>query len=910
MRLLTVVLCLLVFAPTPAVELADYLPAGVEYDSAVPKPSDVFSFEVGEWHVRHDLLVSYLETLADASPRVTSFRTGRTHEGRPLLLLAFSSAENIRNLDALREAHLAEGERGELGDAPLVVWSGHSVHGNEPSGVNMAPLLAYHLAAGGGAVEELLSDTIVLMDPAINPDGIGRFATWANTHKSRYPVADPVTREHNEVWPRGRTNHYWFDLNRDWLLLTHPESRARVEQYHRWRPHVLTDHHEMGSNSTYFFQPGVPERRHPWTPERNHELTAAIGKYHAEALDAAGQMYYAEEGFDDFYYGKGSTYPDVNGTVGILFEQASSRGHLMDTQHGLLDFPTTIRNQFLTALSTIEAADAMRDELRDWQAGFWNDALDLAEKDPASAYVFGDAGDPVRALALIDILRRHQIEVRKLASEVKVDGRNYSPGSAWVVPLRQRQYRLIKSIFEYRTEFTDDTFYDVSAFNLPLAFNLPFAEMGKLYRAGVTGEAIDELPSAANSFSPVAAAKAYAFSWSGYGTPRALQRLLSGDFSAYVTTKPMTVVTPAGEVDLDPGAILVPLGEQGRRRPAARGTAAARKKPNNRRADLEELLGMIAKEDGVKVHAVTTGLTPRGVDLGSPSVDRVQPVKPLLVVGSGVSGYDSGEVWHLLDTRVDLPLTMVDTDRFKGVDLRNYTHVILVDGNYKRFAKEWTPKLKSWTRAGGVLVAMKRGADWVTKQGLHSARDEEDDERGDESREDGAKKKGKGAKQEEKKEGDDADEEGEEGENEGEEDEPEFRPYGEFRNDRAKRVVGGAIFETIVDPTHPIGYGFLMERVPVHRNSALVLKIDDNPYTTPLRYTDAPLLSGYASKERQEEIAGSAAIVATKVGSGVVIRMIDNPNFRGIWYGTNKLFLNALFFGPVIDATEIKDRGQ
>ena len=246
----------------------------------------------------------------------------------------------------------------------------------------------------------------------------------------------------------------------------------------------------MGSNSTYFFQPGVPERRHPWTPERNHELTAAIGEYHARALDAAGRMYYSEEGFDDFYYGKGSTYPDVNGTVGILFEQASSRGHLMDSVHGTLSFPDTIANQFTTALSTIEAADALRDELRAWQAGFWGEALELAADDEARAYVFGDAGDRARATELIDILVRHRIEVRELEDDVTIEGRTYAAGAAWVVPLDQRQYRLIKSIFEYRTTFPDETFYDVSAFNLPLAFNLPFAALGKAGKAG--GEPVTE----------------------------------------------------------------------------------------------------------------------------------------------------------------------------------------------------------------------------------------------------------------------------------------------------------------------------------------------------------------------------------------------------------------------------------
>ncbi len=330
MRVAAALLCPLIaclaVTPSAAVELADYLPEDVAYDADVPKPADILGFEVGEWHVRHDLLVAYMEALAEASPRVHLEVSGRTHEGRKTLLLAVSTPENIRNLERLRQAHLDESDTGETGDGPLVIWQGFSVHGNEPSGSNASLLLAYHLAAGGGDVERFLQETIVLIDPSVNPDGLGRFAQWANGHRSKSPVPDPNNREHREVWPNGRTNHYWFDLNRDWLLLTHPESRARIANFHRWRPHVLTDFHEMGSNATYYFQPGVPERRNPWTPIRNEELTRQIAGYHARAMDRAGRIYYTEETFDDFYYGKGSTYPDVNGSIGILFEQASSRG--------------------------------------------------------------------------------------------------------------------------------------------------------------------------------------------------------------------------------------------------------------------------------------------------------------------------------------------------------------------------------------------------------------------------------------------------------------------------------------------------------------------------------------------------------------------------------------------------------
>lgn len=897
MRLLTGLTFLLLAAPVAAVELQDYLPEGVPYDSRIPTPGSVLGFEVGEWHVRHDQLVRYVEMLAEASPRVELIETGRTHEGRRLLLLAVSTPENIVQLEQLRQRHLREGLEGKLADGPLVIWQGFSVHGNESSGSNAALLLAYHLAAGGGAVEELLSDTVVLIDPSVNPDGLARFAQWANSHRSRTLVADPNNREHQEVWPGGRTNHYWFDLNRDWLLLAHPESRARVKMFHHWRPHVLTDFHEMGSDSTYFFQPGVPERRHPLTPERNQELTQLIGQFHARAMDKAGRLYYSEETFDDFYYGKGSTYPDVNGSVGILFEQASSRGHLMKTVHGDLDFPTTVGNQLRTALSTMEAADALRTELREWQAGFWTGALAAASKDKAAAYVIGDGGDPARAMHLIDILLRHDIEVHELAQSVSLQGRTHQPGHAWVIPLRQRQYRLAKAVMEYRTTFADETFYDVSAINMPSAFNLPFAALGGTFNSRLLGQRLTEATWAPAEFVAHPDAVAYAFDWPAYYAPRALQRLLAGEFAAYLATEPTTFNTSQGQVKLGRGAALIPLGAQARKHPATPGTSAASLPVDDRRAELEEVLRMIAEHDHIRIQTIVSGLTPEGVDLGSPSMRRARAVRPLLVVGNGVQAYEAGEVWHVLDTRADLPVTMVEADRLGGVDLRDYTHVILVNGSYEKWSKTWTPRFKAWIRDGGVLVATKDGAKWATKQGLHDSRSEEEIAAGtpDSAKKDEDKKSG--AKPGEATEGGAA-----EVKKEADED---YRAYGSFDDDRAKRVIGGAIFEMTLDTTHPIGYGFQAAEVPVFRDDTLILERSENPYATVARYTKSPMLSGYTSEERLKEVAGSAAIVATRVGRGVVIRMVDNPNFRGIWYGTNKLFINSLFLGHLIDETEL-----
>ena len=317
---------------------------------------------------------------------------------------------------------------------------------------------------------------IVLLDPSLNPDGLGRFAEWANMHRGEVPLGDRDNREHDEAWPGGRTNHYWFDLNRDWLPAQHPETRARLATLRRWRPNLLADFHEMGSDGTYFFQPGVPSRQNPLTPAANLELTRRIARYHADAFDAAGRLYYTEETFDDFYYGKGSTYPDVQGAVGILFEQASARGQLVDTDNGPLSFRQAIRGHVLTSFSTLRAAHDLRGDLLAYQASFFRDAA-AAARSGAVAYLVADGGDPMRAWQLLELLAAHGIEVRELAAEVALDGITFRPGHAWAVPLEQRQSKLVEALFERRLEFADETFYDISAWTLPLAFGLPTAEL-------------------------------------------------------------------------------------------------------------------------------------------------------------------------------------------------------------------------------------------------------------------------------------------------------------------------------------------------------------------------------------------------------------------------------------------------
>lgn len=849
-------------------ELGWYLPPGVAYDPSMPKPADVLGWEVGEWHVRHDQLVQWFRTLAGASPRMQLSEYGRTHEERPLLLAAVSSPANLARLEEIREAHVRSVLEGTESDGPTVVWMGYGVHGNESSASNASLLFGYHLAAAqGDEIERYLEQTVVLIDPCINPDGLSRFAQWANMHRGKVLVGDPRHRERDEAWPGGRTNHYWFDLNRDWLLQTHPESQGRLRQFHRWLPCVLTDFHEMGGDSTYFFQPGIPSRRNPLTPEENATLTGRIAEYHAEALDKIGSLYYTEESFDDFYYGKGSTYPDVHGCIGILFEQASSRGHLRENSFGGISFPFTIRNQFTTSLSTLRAVDGMRADLEDYQRRFFRDASAEAAVHPVQAYVFGAPEDPGRTARMADLLERHQIAVHQLGEAIEPgDGHpGFEPGKAWVVPMQQPQFRLLRALFERRTSWPDNTFYDVSSWSFPESFNVPSHGLTEL-AGGLLGAPRGQDPDPARVRLDPPNVVGWIVDWRHYDAPREVQRLLAEGVRARVATKPFRCRIAGGEQSFERGSVFVPAGIQDMER--------------------DELMGrlMAVATSGVEVTPAVSGLTPDGVDLGSGSLMAVEPIEPLLLVGGGVSSGEAGEVWHYLDARLGMPVSLVEADSFGRLDLGRYTHVILVNGASSSLDSGDNESLARWVRGGGVLVATKSSAVWAANEYLSKA------------------KQGGGQSGRSKEESKDAD--GEAAGDKTAEAAQEAPPvYGDYSVLRAEERIAGTIFSTRLDLSHPLSFGYARESLPVFRNSTSILPEGGDPFAAPVRYTGEPLVSGFASESNVAKIAGTPAVRAERVGRGVVIAMIDNPNFRGVWYGTNRLFSNALFFGTAIQRT-------
>lgn len=821
-----------------AQDLSYYLPAGVTYDPAVPKPADVIYHEVGEWHITHDRLVSYMQALSKAVPqRVQLVNMGMTYEGRPQLLLIITSPRNHARLGQIRDQHVqltdpARSAALDIRQMPAVLWIGHSIHGNEPSGSNASLLTAYHLAAAQGpAMESMLDSLVILLDPSFNPDGLQRFSTWANQHKSKNLVSDPNTREYNEVWPGGRFNHYWFDLNRDWLPAQHVESQNRLRWFHLWKPNVLTDHHEQGSDASFFFQPGVPSRVNPLTPSSNQELTNKLATYHAAALDGIGSLYFTKENYDDFYYGKGSTYPDINGSVGILFEQASSRGHGQQTTNGLLTFPFTIRNQFVTALSTLQGGMQLRTELLEYQRRFYQEAAARAAAYPVKSYVFGDPTDPAKVKVFLEMLNRHQIEVRSLADNKSCP--EFSLPGSYVVSLNQPQHTLIRTIFEKNRSYRDSLFYDITAWTMPLALGIPYKELNI-----VPATAEIKMPAQPMIVEGGRSEYAYLIRWTDMQAPAALNEMLRAGWLVKAATAPFQLEGRQHGA----GTLLIPVKLQ-----------------SIGSENLFEQLSAWVKQFGVAAFAVRTGLSDAGSDLGSSRFVTLSRPTVAMLVGSGVNATDAGEVWHLMDQRMGVRLTLLEIAQFNRVDISKYNTLIMVGGSYSDLNKD---KMKSWVQSGGTLILTEEAIQWAQQQGLSDLK---------------WKRPRSGV------------------------DSTQWLSYGNRDQYEGAQQMRGAILETKIDPTHPLAFGYTTPTVSVFKANRVFLEKSRNPFATPFLYSSNPLQSGWVSTENLEAVRGGAAVIVGALGQGRIIHIADNPNLRAYWLGGSKLFMNAIFFGRLID---------
>ncbi|TDR23859.1 M14 family zinc carboxypeptidase [Marinicella litoralis] len=816
-----------------------FLPKGEMFDASIPSPEAVLGQPLGKQHLRHDQIISYLSILASSRPEAKMIDYGKTNEGRRLVLLAISSADNIQNLEQLKSD-----------PDTLKIWNGFSVHGNESSGANASVLYAWYLlATNNPAIRQALKETVVLIDPSINPDGLARFTTYVNNNRSLTTVTDDNDISHVEQWPSGRTNHYWFDLNRDWLLLTQTESKARLSQFHAWQPHIVTDHHEMGASSTFFFQPGVPSRKNPLISNKNLELTNELAKYHAKALDQVGQYYYSKESFDDFYPGKGSTYPDLQGSIGILFEQSRANGGVMDTRNGQRSLTDGIRNQFLTALSTFTGAQANKKALIDYKKDFFEKAMQAAGKLSTNGFVLDVSKNAYDAEKLKSFLTQHQIKFANVAADKTIKDHTFKKNQSLYLTLNQAQTTLIQSFFNTDTTFNDNTFYDVSAWHLGMAWGFPWAPV----TGGISTN--NEWPSSQPKNSYQKNAIAYVFDWHSGNAPAALNYISQLHDNVLVSGKPLAV----NEVKVPAGSFILPVDA------------------DTNQDQLFSTLSSVTDAFQVQWYPLTTALADSGVDLGSPNVQKLKQPKVMMVVGNGVNAYQAGSLWHLFDTQVYLPISKVRTAYFNQVDLNEYTHIIMPSGSYERYLDEKTSqKLNSWINSGGHLIGIQTAANWIEKN-LQKP-EKQDQSTTEKTPADKANKDPKEAVVR--------------------------KAYGDYEKEAAEKVLGGAIVSADADLTHPLAFGTHLSKQHVMMKGKSVLKPTNQPYDTPLQATEAVKAAGFVSDYWVEKLKNAPLVTAQRQGQGSIIKFGFNPNFRAFWYGTQRWIINAIFLSDLIRNTK------
>jgi hypothetical protein len=820
----------------------------ISYDKTIPTPREYFGFEIGEWHLDPGQVRQYMLLLSQYSDRIEYYEYAKSHENKPLYVLMISKPEHIKNKESIRVqhrqmAHQPESFKKIPGELPAVLYQGYTIHGNEPSGMNAAVLVAYYLAAGeDNQVAETLDNIFILLDPCLNPDGATRFATWVNSQKHQTLVSDPADREFNEVWPGGRFNHYWFDMNRDWLPVVQPESKGRIRLFQEWRPNVLTDHHEMGTNATFFFQPGIPGGTNPNTPAINQLLTEEMGNYHAAALDSIGSRYYTKASFDDFYYGKGSTYPDAQGAVGILFEQASSRGHIQESINGPLSFPFTIRNQVVTSLSTHRAIVNMKTKLMEYKRDFNKTAIEYLSKKSVSAYIFTD-DDQFRINKFLELLLSHEIEVYLSDRDFNIRNMYFPKSKSYIVPVNQKQPVLATTMFENVTEFIDSSFYDVSGWTVAAAYNLKYAAI-----EGTAPALKLKLSAAAFPEGQISGNKsmnyAYIADAKQHNIHRFIYELQNSGISCHTVLNQIELNTGLQKDKFSQGSVIIHTESQ-----------------KTDKELLHKTILTAALNAGISVHSLDSGNGTADVALGHPDIVPLDQPAVAFITGQGISPQSSGEIWHHTDLNLKIPASKLEISRIRQTNLNRYNTIVLPDGTYNSLGDAEVSKLKDWVSAGNVLICIGRSVSWAVNAKLIQLNElklaPEDNQKSE--------------------------------------------IYEAFAKRRSAEVLGGSVFLADIDVTHPLFYGYNSNQIALMHSGTKFFETTANKYATPASYSKNYLLSGYVPRQLKDRISGKAVVTVHQLGGGKIVAFQDNPLFRGYWLGTEKVFNNALFFTKAIN---------
>jgi len=643
-------------------------------------PSEFLGYELGTQFSRHHQVMDYYKYVSNTLKNQVKLDTyGYTNERRPLVTAIISTAENIKNLEAIRTAHL-DNAKGTSNPDKAIVWLSYNVHGNESVSTEASMQTIYELLT---EKKGYLENTVVIIDPCINPDGRDRYVNWYNENKNTPNQVDPNSAEHHEGWLSGRANHYMFDLNRDWAWLTQVESQQRLKVFNQWMPHVHVDFHEQGVDSPYYFAPAA-EPFHEVITDFQRDFQTEIGKNHAKYFDANGWFYFTKERFDLLYPSYGDTYPTYNGGVGMTYEQGGSgrAGLGIKTSIGdTLTLKDRIAHHHTTGLSTVEVAARNITELNSAFKSFFKD-----KKYPYKTYVLQGKEGHLNALA--KLLDQHQISYGK-TNAAQAKGFHYESGkdqsmaiksNHMVIPGDQLKGTLVQVLFEPAAKLSDSLTYDITAWSLPYAYGLETVATNNTLSIDqpFTHKDIDNQPLSESSYAFIAP-------WETMDNARFLGDLIQSGIRVRFSEKDFTV----GGNAFSKGSLIITRGD------------------NRNLVNFNEILRNTANKHEVSLTPSATGFVDKGADFGAASVPMVMDKKIAVLKGGPTSSLDFGEVWHFFEQQLNYPITVIDADYFDRVNLRDYDVLILPDGRYSSFSSDSRKSsLKEFTRAGGKIIAM------------------------------------------------------------------------------------------------------------------------------------------------------------------------------------------------------------
>jgi hypothetical protein len=872
-----VLLFMLLAAGISQAQTSYFFPKATSLDPKVPTPEQFLGYPIGTYFTRHEQVVAYFRELAKVSERVHVQTLGKTYEQREQVVVTITSPANYGNLEQIRKEHLSQVDPSKPAlstSAPVIIHLGYGVHGNETSSTEASLLAGYFLAASNDAeTQKWLSESVIFIDPSLNPDGRDRAANWHNAYHSFPAVGDPIDKEHQEGWPNGRTNHYFTDLNRDWLNLVQVESRNRLAFFHQWYPNVQIDFHEQGTNATYYFEPTPKSHESPIIPQFLYEFQVILAKYHAKALDEIGSLYFTKENYDNLSPIYGSTYPKFFGSVAATFEQASSRGILQESTNGPLTFAFTIRNHLTTTFSTIRGAVAEKAGLFKVQKDFFKYALEQGKKNPAKAFVFGDTNDVNLSNKFLSLLLQHHIQVYELADKITQGGNTFEKGKAYIVPSEQPNFLLVHSIFEENT-LKDSIFYDNTGWSIIHAYGLKYAKINGGFSKGNAIVAAPANPGSVGEKS----AYAYLINSGDYNYTKALYKLQLKNVLVKAAFKPFTAVTGTGKMAYQSGALVIPVAGQ-------------TINPDSLYTALQD----VAKNTNIEIAGVSSGFSAAGIDLGSSNIRAVRKPEVAVAFGQGVTSSEAGQVWFLLNQQLDMPVSKIDLASFPRATLNRYNVIVLPGGNYSSLDKSTIERIKNWVNDGGTLITFQTATAWAVGQGIANEKLSETEtfvRRDPQATPAATSTPGTASAKPNESVKD---------EKSAKQTPPQRLDFSRQEDVEGSKRINGAIFQSDLDISHPISFGITSRKLFINKNGPTLLLPSTNKYATVAQYTAKPFVNGYSSKSNIAKVANSAAIIASATGSGEVILFADDPTYRGYWLGTSRLFLNSIFFGGLLN---------